>query len=327
MVWKLTLLLGVLFVSYTLILLNLTVLVTFLAWICLGVSSALVAINLCHDAIHGALSRNHYVNRFGAIMFNLLGANEDIWRITHNQMHHGYTNIHAHDSDIDLGYFLCLTDDQPWKWYHRYQHLYAFLLYPLSSLQWVTIKDFVLYYKKLRRYEAVSLKGLNIPKLIAYKLLSITIFLVIPLVFLPWWLAAAGFVLMHLVEGLTLALIFNPGHLVEHVEFPKPDDQDQLPFDWVESQMRSTCNFGIKNKATNFICGGLNFQVEHHLFPGICHIHYPRIAPIVHQTAKEFNLPYHEFSTYSNALNSYYRFLKKMGSPRKTLAPVSSTLS
>lgn len=130
---------------------------------------------------------------------------------------------------------------------------------------------------------------------------------------LTWWQAGIGFLVMHLAEGLVMGLVFQLAHVVEGTDFPVPDEEGNVEEAWAEHQMRTTANFAPKSAMAAFFLGGLNRQIEHHLFPKVCHIHYPAIAAIVRQTAKEFNLPYIESPTFSSALLSHYRILRKFG--------------
>jgi linoleoyl-CoA desaturase len=152
-------------------------------------------------------------------------------------------------------------------------------------------------------------------RLFFYKALYYSIFIVIPLIMvdLPWYTVLAGFVAAHLIEGITLAVVFMLAHIIEGTEFPEPDEQGNVNMPWADLQMHTTANFAIKNKLVNYLFGGLNFQVEHHLFPRVCHIHYPKIAGIVKQTAHDHNLPYMEYETFFGAIASHIRVLKKFG--------------
>jgi linoleoyl-CoA desaturase len=262
----------------------------------LGVFAACIGFNVSHDAMHGAFSANSTVNRLLSSSFYLLGANPYIWKITHNVVHHTYTNIPGHDEDIELAPGLVRLDPQdklhPW---HRYQQWYTFPLYALASLSWVFRKDYV--------------------KLFASKALYYVFFLIVPLLVLDlaWWQVLIGFVLMHLAEGLVLGLVFQLAHAVEGTTFPLPDDRGNIQEAWAIHQLYTTANFAPRSSVAAFICGGLNRQIEHHLFPKVCHIHYPAITAIVKRTADEFGLPYLENRSFGSALQSHFRLLEKLG--------------
>ncbi|RDC62958.1 Acyl-CoA 6-desaturase [Adhaeribacter pallidiroseus] len=140
-------------------------------------------------------------------------------------------------------------------------------------------------------------------------------FIALPLLVLDitWWQFVMGFIGMHLAEGLTMGLVFQLAHVVEGTDFPLPNDQGNIEEAWADHQMRTTANFATNSKLAGFLLGGLNRQIEHHLFPKVCHIHYPIISKIVKQTALEFDLPYIESPTFVAALKSHYRMLKKFG--------------
>ena len=129
-----------------------------------------------------------------------------------------------------------------------------------------------------------------------------------------WWKVILGFVVMHYTAGLILSLVFQLAHVIGEADMPLPDQKTgNLKNSWVVHQLKTTVNFSTKNRIVNWFTGGLNHQIEHHIFPNISHIHYTKISEIVKKTAKEFNLPYNEYKTTRSALLSHFKFLKKMG--------------
>ncbi|MBL7810960.1 MAG: acyl-CoA desaturase [Bacteroidetes bacterium] len=286
----------------------------------LGACIAFIGFNVCHDAIHGGYSANGKVNHILGLLFNVVGANAYVWSITHNVIHHTYTNIPGHDEDIDVAPgMIRLSPEEEWKPVMRYQHLYAFLLYGLASLSWVLRKDYKKFFQEYIGPRKNEHKPTDYFTLFFFKAVYYTIFIVIPLVVLPitWWQFIIGFVAMHLVEGMILGVIFQLAHVVESTEFPYPNTENKIEENWAVHEMRTTANFARKNRVINFLVGGLNFQVEHHLFPQVCHVHYPKIAPIVEATAREFNVPYNDNPTFLGAIQSHYRMLKQFGNPGK----------
>jgi linoleoyl-CoA desaturase len=282
----------------------------------LGMFSAFVGFNVCHDAIHGALSGNKKVNKIFGFVFNLVGANPYVWSITHNVVHHTYTNIPGHDEDIDVAPGLIrISEDDEVNAIQRYQHWYAFPLYSLASLSWVFRKD----YKKFFQNKIGAHRNKH-PKreyfnLFFYKGLYYLLFIILPLLVLDitWWQFIIGFLLLHIAQGLTMGLVFQLAHVVEGTDFPVPNETGQIEEAWAEHQMRTTANFATHNKFAAFFLGGLNRQIEHHLFPKVCHIHYGEISLIVKKTAEEFNLPYIENESFVSALRSHFVTLKKFG--------------
>ena len=285
--------------------------------ILLGVFSAFIGFNICHDAIHGSFSANPKINRLFSFIFNLIGASPYIWSISHNVVHHTYTNIPGHDEDIEIapGLIRISKDDKINK-IQRYQHFYAFGLYSLASLSWVLRKDYIKFFqKKIGQHPTTHHPRKEYYNLFLYKALYYFLFIVLPLMVLDitWWQLLIGFVSLHLAEGLVIGLIFQLAHVVEGTDFPLPNEEGNIEEAWADHQMRTTANFATNSKFAAFILGGLNRQIEHHLFPKVCHIHYPEISKIVKQTAQEFNLPYIESPTFFAALQSHYRMLKKFG--------------
>ncbi|HEY8402102.1 MAG TPA: acyl-CoA desaturase [Cytophagaceae bacterium] len=285
--------------------------------ILLGMFAAFIGFNVCHDAIHGSYSSNPRVNKILSYVFNIIGANAYVWSITHNVVHHTYTNIPGHDEDLEVAPGLIrLSKEEKINKIQRYQHIYAFFLYGLASLSWVFRKDYIKFFKP----NIGSQDNRKHPKgevfnLFFFKAVYYTLFIVIPLIVLDitWWQFLIGFFAMHMAEGLVLGLVFQLAHVVEGADFPEPNEKGNIEEAWAIHQMRTTANFSRKSALATFLCGGLNMQIEHHLFPKICHIHYPAISEIVKKTALEFNVPYIENRTFFSALKSHYRMLKKFG--------------
>lgn len=281
----------------------------------MGAFAAFVGFNVSHDAIHGALSSKGWVNRLVSTSFYMIGANPYVWKITHNLVHHTYTNIPGHDEDIDVAPGLIRLDpSETWRPWQRFQHFYAFPLYGLASLSWVFRKDYLKFFKKnIGSHDNTQHPRQEYVNLFLYKALYYVMFIVLPLLVLDitWWQFVLGFVLMHIVEGLVLGLVFQLAHVVEGTVFPTPTEQGTMADSWAVHQMQTTANFAPRSPIITFFCGGLNRQIEHHLFPKICHVHYPALAVIVRETAQEYSLPYLENETFASALGSHYRLLKK----------------
>lgn len=282
-----------------------------------GFFTAMIGLNIGHDAIHGAYSRSPALNRKIGLLFNIVGANDYVWRISHNLVHHTYTNIPHHDEDINQPGILRLEKSQKLRWFHRFQHIYAYFFYGLATISWVFVKDYVKFFQhQLGGHYRASFPRVEVLRLFGYKILYYCVFLVIPLVFiaLPWYWILLGFFLAHFVEGFTMAIIFMLAHVIEGTEFPEPDADGSVNLSWGALQMHTTSNFAVNNPVINYLFGGLNFQIEHHLFPNICHVHYPKISQIVRQTSRAHKLPYLEQATFFQAIASHGRILKELGS-------------
>lgn len=278
--------------------------------IALGVLTGILGINVSHDAAHGSFSRNPKVNKLLGYTYDLIGMSSYVWRITHNGGHHTFTNIAGHDPDIDKPFLLRLTPQSPRLWFHSYQNWYIWFLYSLVSLNWIYISDYVYFFKEMKKapfYETVLF--------FFFKVVNALIFVVTPLMVmtLPWWQIMIGYVALQMAGGFAVALIFQLAHLVENVGFPEPDDEGLVHNQWGVHELLTTSNFGTDSPFLTYTLGGLNFQVEHHLFPHIAHSHYHEISPIVRETAEEFNLPYNENASFAAAVASHWRLLKKLG--------------
>lgn len=290
-------------------------------WMLMGFGMAGIGLSIMHDANHGAYSKNKLINDIVGYSINLVGGIAATWKVQHNVLHHTYTNVHGLDEDIAPGgdlQVMRFSPNEPRSKVHRFQHIYAWFLYGLMSLTWVTNKDFA----QLLRYEKMGLmkipgrtfKGIMI-EAIAWKVMYYIYILVLPIIFLPvaWWIVVIGFLSLHFICGFVLAIIFQPAHVSPETEFPVPDKDGNLENNWAIHQVLTTTNFAPKSKIFSWFVGGLNFQVEHHLFPNICHVHYKKISSIVKATTKEFGLPYHSAPTFMQAIWQHGKMLKTLG--------------
>ena len=289
---------------------------TLFMWMLLGLFIAFNGFNVAHDAVHGAFSKYPLLNRIFSYVFNLLGANEYMWKIMHNVIHHTYTNIAGHDEDLEPVSFIRLNTEKKLKKIHRYQHWYAIFFYSFASLSWVLKKEFDTFFRKnIGNFENKKHPVHEYFVLFGSKLAYFFVFLVLPIMLLSqaWWLTVIGFFLLHVVEGLSIAIVFQLAHVVEAADFPEPAADGTMENAWAIHQVKTTANFARKSFLANWFFGGLNFQVEHHLFPQICHVHYQKLSEIVKQTAEEFNLRYNEYETMMQAFRSHLRMLKRLG--------------
>ncbi len=294
-------------------------LVWFLLSIMMGLSMAGIGLCVMHDANHGSYSKNTKLNKLlGYLSMNLVGGYSLNWRIQHNVIHHTYTNVHDHDEDIAPPGFMRFEPHAKRKWIHKLQFLYAWFFYGMMTLMWSTTKDFrqlIRYHKKGHLTAAKTTFRKELITLIASKLIYhlymlLPYFLVKEMTFLEW---LVGFLTIHYLAGLILAMIFQPAHVVEETEFPLPAENGNFENHWAEHQMRTTMNFATGDPVFSWLVGGLNYQVEHHLFPTICHVHYPKISAIVEKTAREFNVPYKKQRTWFGALWSHEIMLWRLG--------------
>lgn len=298
----------------------------------MGIGVSGIGLSIMHDANHGSYSKKAWVNNLLGFSLNLVGGNAFNWKVQHNVLHHTYTNVHEVDEDISPRGVLRMAPTETWRPFHRYQHLYAWFFYGLLTIVWISFKD----YGRLKRYVRdglVAKQKTNPAKewavLIATKICYLG-FLFLPAILQPeisWWMPLVGFLIMHYIAGFILAIIFQPAHVIEGTEFPLPDSEGNLENNWAIHQLHTTTNFGRKHRAFSWFVGGLNYQVEHHLFPNICHVHYRAIAPIVESTAKEFGLPYKSKETFLEAIIAHAIIMKELGrKPVPVLQPVVATI-
>jgi len=282
-----------------------------------GVGMAGIGMGVMHDANHGSYSRNKRVNKILGLTLNIVGANANIWKLQHNVLHHSYTNIHDGDDDINTPSFLKFSPNRPNRKIHKYQHYYTWFFYSLATISWVTSKDFV----RVKRYYDFGLirsekdYRKKVWNIILWKAIYFSYALVLPIILtgFPWWVVFLAFVSMHLVTGMAISTIFQIAHVMPDLDFPVPDENGKVESERLIHQMVTTTNFSPKNKALTWFIGGLNYQVEHHLFPNICHVHYRKLSPIVKETAREFDIPYNSQETFIGAIKNHTRMLKQLG--------------
>ncbi|MCD9015173.1 fatty acid desaturase family protein [Parachryseolinea silvisoli] len=308
--------------------------VTDMAWqiglvIIMGLGLAGIGLSVMHDANHGAYSKRQWVNTTIGYSLNLIGANAFNWKIQHNMLHHSYTNVHEEDEDISPRGVLRLSPHSEWRYMHQFQFIYAWFLYGLMTLVWMVAKDFVRiirYHKNgLARKSNADIKE-EWMILLGTKILYVGYIFALPvwLTDLYWWQVLIGIFIMQYIAGFILAIIFQPAHVIEGTEYPLPDENRMLENNWAVHQLLTTTNFATTSRWFSWYVGGLNFQIEHHLFPNICHVHYRNIAQIVKDTALDFGLPYHCKKTFWEAIASHARLLKQLG---KRPAPFTTPLT
>ncbi len=282
----------------------------------MGVGAAGVGFGVSHDALHGAYSSNPTINRLLGYTFDMLGANGYMWKITHNVIHHTYTNIPGVDEDLAVSPLVRLSPEEPRYGFHRFQQFFAFPAYSLATINWLFAKDFQQFLKRdIGPYKDKTHPRSEWITLIVTKLMVVGYMIVLPLWLLDitWWQFAIGFLTMHLTAGVILGVIFQLAHVVEGTEYLSPNEEGNMEHAWLIHEMRTTANFAHSNTLLQAYIGGLNYQIEHHLFPQICSIHYPEVSKIVRAVAARYDIPYNYHPTLREAIGSHYRMLKMLG--------------
>lgn len=292
--------------------------VNMLLWAVMGISLSGVGMSVMHDANHGSYSSNQYVNLILGHTLNLLGGSVHNWKLQHNILHHTYTNIIHMDDDIADKLVLRFSPHTNVKWYHKFQVVYAFLFYGVLTLYWAGLKDLTQFIQYTRNGVNTNTKTENVLLFLKISVAKLSyffllIYMPITVFNIPAMQIITGFLLMHFFAGLILTVVFQLAHTVEGTSHPIPNDSGNIENDWAIHQLNTTVNFARHNKLISWYVGGLNFQVEHHLFPRICHVHYPEIAKIVKATCEEYNVPYLENKSFGDALQSHIRTLVRFG--------------
>jgi linoleoyl-CoA desaturase len=276
-----------------------------------------IAFNVMHDACHNSFSERKWVNNMMGMTMNALGSDAFIWKIKHNIIHHTYTNIDRVDDDIANGPLLRECTTQKWMPIHRYQFLYMFVLYGISTLSWVAGTDFIRYFKKKIHNTRINKIDLHQHFIFwASKLLYVFFYILLPIHFLGWLPWLIGFLVVHFTMGLSLSVVFQLAHIVENTDFDVAGaTPKQMDTEWAVHEIRTTSNFAPGNRIVSWLAGGLNYQVEHHLFPQISHVHYGALSKIVREQCALFGLPYNYYPSTGQALYSHVRLMKKLGKP------------
>jgi linoleoyl-CoA desaturase len=287
-----------------------------LMWVIMGVGMAGIGLSVMHDGNHGAFSKNKFINKITGLTANFIGGNAKLWKIQHNVLHHTFTNVYNADEDIDGPGILRFSPNHERKKIHRYQHIYAVFLYGLMTLGWAGWADHI-------QANSFKKKGLIKENKFAKEMFILTIWklfyflyvLVIPIVFfdLPLGWTLLGFLMMHITCGVFLSLVFQSAHVVPTSEFPLPNDTGVIENNWAIHQLLTTANFAPNSRIFSWFIGGLNYQIEHHLFSNISHVHYRKLSKIVKETAAEYNLPYHSQGNFLRAVSSHLQMLKQLG--------------
>ncbi|MGV8947064.1 MAG: fatty acid desaturase family protein [Lutibacter sp.] len=285
----------------------------------IGIGMAGVGMNVMHDSNHESFSSKKWVNKVMGSSIYILAGNVYNWKVQHNVLHHSFTNIQGHDEDIDAGRIIRFSRHAKWLRIHQFQKYYSIFLYGLLTINWAITTDFKQMHKYLKRklsYGKFPNPATEWTTLIITKLIYYMLWIVLPILVLDisWWKVLIGFFVMHYTAGMILSLVFQLAHVVPNTEMPLPDKEGNLEHTWAVHQLYTTSNFAPTNKLVSWYTGGLNHQVEHHIFPHISHIHYGKISKIVKETALEFNLPYNEYKTFKKAVIEHFNQLKTLGS-------------
>lgn len=288
----------------------------------LGIVTAGIGFNVMHDGAHGSFSNSPTLNKMAAYTLDFLGASSFMWNNKHNIIHHTYTNIDGVDDDIEAKPFLRLAPTQKRYKAHKFQHYYFWVAYSLLYVFWVFFTDYRKYFSG--KVGSVPIKKLSTTDHIVFwgfKLFYVAVYIAVPIYFVgftPW---LVGFLVYTCTGGLVLSIVFQLAHTVEETIFPEAQmPANRMEDEWALHQLKTTANFATKNKLVTWYVGGLNFQIEHHLFPKISHAHYPQISKIVKQACQEMGVPYIEHRLMIQAIASHVSHLKKMGTAEEAVA-------
>jgi linoleoyl-CoA desaturase len=275
-----------------------------------------IGFNVQHDGGHNAFSDRQWLNGLTAMSLDLVGGSSYVWRWKHAIAHHANTNIQDHDADIDLGVLARLSPHQPRRALQRWQHAYIWFLYGIMAVRWQLYGDFrdLVAGNVGTRARMPWPRGWDLATLVGGKLAFFALAFGIPLWFHSFWVVAGFYLASMAVVGVLLAVVFQLAHCVEEAEFPAAPADGVVEKPWAVHQVETTVDFARGNRLLTWLLGGLNFQVEHHLFPRVSHVHYPALSKLVEQTCREFGVRYREHRSFLAGVASHYRWLRRMGS-------------
>jgi len=281
----------------------------------LAMSMAAIGFNIEHDGSHHSYSNHAWINRLAAMTMDLIGASSYVWHWKHVVVHHTYVNITGHDADIDIAFFGRLTPHQTRFKLHRWQHFYLWPLYGLNVIKWHLYDDFRdVISGRIGHTRMPRPKRWELLRFIGGKALFLILAFGLPLLMHRLWIVVLLYVLTVSLAGVVVSVVFQLAHCVEEAEFPLPQDSSgSMENAWAVHQVETSVDFARRNRVESWLLGGLNFQIEHHLFPRVCHINYPAISNLVEQTCREFGVRYGEHSSFRAGLLSHFRWLRRMG--------------
>jgi linoleoyl-CoA desaturase len=284
--------------------------------IVLALSVVAIGFNVMHDASHQAYSDRPWLNRLMARSLDLVGGSSHFWRWKHVVFHHTFVNVIGYDTDINLAGLGRLTPHHPRAWFHRWQHLYVWLLYGAMVIKWQLYDDYRLVLNgRMGEHRVVRPEGRQLAVFFGGKAIFLLLAFALPLTRHPFWVVAATYAFTAVVIGLVLGVVFQLAHCVEEADFPLDTTRGRIDKAWAAHQVETSVDFARGSRAAAWLLGGLNFQIEHHLFARICHVNYPAIAGVVEKTCAEFGVRYSHNPTVWSALRSHYRWLRRMGAP------------
>jgi len=284
--------------------------------IVLALSVVAIGFNVMHDASHHAYSNRLWLNRLMAVSLDLVGGSSHFWRWKHVVFHHMFVNVIGYDTDINLAGLGRLTPHHPRAWIHRWQHWYVWLLYGVMVIKWHLYDDFRLVLNgRMGEHRVPRPERWQLATFFVGKLIFLSLAFAIPLTRHPFWAVAGLYALAAGVTGLVLGAVFQLAHCVEEADFPLESTPGRIDKAWAVHQVETSVDFARNSRAASWLLGGLNFQIEHHLFSRMCHVNYPTIAPVVEQTCAEFGVRYSNNTSVFAALRSHCRWLRRMGAP------------
>lgn len=278
----------------------------------LGMLKIFIALNIAHDAAHGAFFRKRKLNDLMLFIFDALGANGYMWKLRHVHSHHAYTNVPEYDADIKQSALVRIFPNTPLSTLHRYQHLYMPVFYGFYSLHWLLFRDFKDFINTPPNNRLTHHRKVELIRLITGKLIYFTMMILVPyqLLTLELYQVILGFIVMQMTASYTVAIALASAHVGDHAVFPEPDRTGQLPYSFLMHQIVTTTDFATDSKLLTHLYGGFNHHVIHHLFPNICHIHYPPLTKILKSTCKEYGIRYNENKTLIDAISAHLQLLK-----------------
>ena len=285
--------------------------------ILLGLATGAIGFNVQHDGSHRAYSERPWINKLAGLSLELIGGSTYLWHWKHVVYHHTYVNIAGHDTDVDLGILGRLTPHQKRYSFHRWQHFYIWPLYGLMAVKWQLFDDFKdALIGRIGGHKVPRPRGWDLVTFVAGKTVFLSIAFAVPLLFHPVGMVFLFYGIAAVVAGMVLSVVFQLAHCVEGAEFPLPDEATaRIEHPWAVHQAETTVDFARRSRVAAWLLGGLNFQIEHHLLPRICHVNFPHLSKTVEETCREFGVRFTEHESFRSGVASHFRWLRRMGRP------------
>ncbi len=293
----------------------------------MGLATTATLMHIVHPLMHRSVGRSTRLNVLAAQVLAPLPGSWRWWAAKHNLGHHAFPSVAGNDPDFDQAPVLRCDSSAPWRPWHRWQHVYAWLLYALLSLRWSLAADvpFILTGRENgRSMEQPSVRRTAL--LLLDKFAPVAVFLTPAFLLHPAVNVVAFSVAVLVVNGFSTALIFVPGHFGDARPLVAPDADGKIPTDYATTIVQGVVNMRVRNPIGRWFVGGLDHHIEHHLFAWVSPRDLHLIAPIVESAVRAHGLSYRTHESLGQGLREHARRLRTFGRRPTHLPTVETTV-